>query len=112
MSSLRPDIDVTRRAIVRLVDALTGDPAEQREIIRTAGIEAEAGLTGVWPERSLAPSVVRAPHNDERFHCSFCGKHNGEVRALIAGVPPSFICDECVELCLSIVLERLRKAAA
>lgn len=34
--------------------------------------------------------------------CSFCGKPQSEVRRLIAG-PGVFICDECVELCMSIL---------
>jgi ATP-dependent Clp protease ATP-binding subunit ClpX len=34
--------------------------------------------------------------------CSFCGKPQSEARRLIAG-PGVFICDECVELCMSIL---------
>ncbi len=34
--------------------------------------------------------------------CSFCGKPQSEVRRLIAG-PGVFICDECIELCMSIL---------
>ena len=40
--------------------------------------------------------------------CSFCGKDQNEVAQLIAG-PNVFICDECVELCMSIVLEHRTK---
>lgn len=32
------------------------------------------------------------------LHCSFCGKSQHRVKALIAG-PGNFICDECVGLC-------------
>jgi hypothetical protein len=32
------------------------------------------------------------------LHCSFCGKSQHKVKALIAG-PGCFICDECVGLC-------------
>nr|WP_293677744.1 ClpX C4-type zinc finger protein [uncultured Phenylobacterium sp.] len=32
------------------------------------------------------------------LHCSFCGKSQHKVKALIAG-PGPFICDECVGLC-------------
>jgi hypothetical protein len=35
-------------------------------------------------------------------HCSFCGKADGEVRALVAG-PHVNICNECVALCTAIV---------
>lgn len=37
--------------------------------------------------------------------CSFCGKAQREVEALIAG-PTVYICNECVDLCVSIVLEK------
>lgn len=46
------------------------------------------------------------PNNDENkgreICCSFCGKPQSEARRLIAG-PGVFICDECIELCMSIL---------
>lgn len=36
--------------------------------------------------------------------CSFCGKNSKEVEKLIAG-PNVFICNECVDLCESIIVE-------
>jgi len=42
--------------------------------------------------------------------CSFCGKHQHEVKKLIAG-PAVFICNECVTLCVDIVRESNKKAA-
>ena len=44
------------------------------------------------------------PKNDERksVRCSFCGKHQDQVRRLIAG-PGAYICNECVQLCMSIL---------
>ena len=41
---------------------------------------------------------------DERRHvrCNFCGKHQDQVRRLIAG-PSACICNECVQLCLTIL---------
>ena len=38
-------------------------------------------------------------------NCSFCGKNQEEVEKLIAG-PDVFICDECIELCNEIVLDK------
>src|SRR5690554_7935535 len=38
------------------------------------------------------------------LYCSFCGKSQHEVRKLIAG-PSVYICEECVELCNTIILE-------
>ena len=38
--------------------------------------------------------------NDERnIRCSFCGKHQDQVKRMIAG-PGVYICDECVNLCM------------
>ena len=46
------------------------------------------------------------PNNDDNkgreICCSFCGKPQSEARRLIAG-PGVFICDECIELCMSIL---------
>ncbi len=41
---------------------------------------------------------------DSEACCSFCGKKQHEARKLIAG-PSVYICDECVDLCNSIVLQ-------
>lgn len=41
---------------------------------------------------------------DERkpVRCSFCGKHQDQVARIIAG-PGAYICNECVQLCMSIL---------
>ena len=39
------------------------------------------------------------------LYCSFCGKTNHEVENLIAG-PTVFICNECIDLCTTLVKER------
>lgn len=47
------------------------------------------------------------------LYCSFCGKHQDEVKKLIAGPPqkhtsqPAYICDECVALCNSVLEEEV-----
>ncbi|MGA1846168.1 ATP-dependent Clp protease ATP-binding subunit ClpX [Deferribacter abyssi] len=46
--------------------------------------------------------------NKENLYCSFCGKHQDEVKKLIAG-PNVYICDECVELCSEILQEDISK---
>ena len=43
----------------------------------------------------------------ERCTCSFCGKAENQVKKLIYGPEGAFICDECVELCASIIEEDL-----
>jgi hypothetical protein len=45
------------------------------------------------------------------LYCSFCGKSQHEVRNLVAG-PSVFICDECIDLCTSIVKEQQKSANA
>ena len=43
------------------------------------------------------------PRNDtKKINCSFCGKPQESVRKIVAG-PGVYICDECVELCNSII---------
>ncbi len=47
------------------------------------------------------------------LYCSFCGKHQDEVKKLIAGPPqkhssqPAYICNECVLLCNSVLDEEI-----
>ncbi|MBQ5969354.1 MAG: ATP-dependent Clp protease ATP-binding subunit ClpX [Clostridia bacterium] len=43
-------------------------------------------------------------HKDKPVRCSFCNKPQSEVGTLIAG-PGVYICDECVDLCQSIIDE-------
>lgn len=38
------------------------------------------------------------------LYCTFCGKSQHEVKKLIAG-PSVFICNECVVLCLDIIID-------
>lgn len=41
---------------------------------------------------------------EKQVHCSFCGKTQDEVIRLVAG-PGVFICDECIDLCYSLLEE-------
>ena len=41
---------------------------------------------------------------DDTLYCSFCGKNQHEVKKMIAGTA-SFICDECIVLCMDIIRE-------
>lgn len=43
------------------------------------------------------------PTGDHR--CSFCGRHHDEVDRLIAGPDGVFICNYCVELCYSLLID-------
>jgi ATP-dependent protease Clp ATPase subunit len=39
------------------------------------------------------------------YRCSFCGKSQTDVKTLVAG-PGVFVCDECVQLCQSIIANK------
>ncbi len=49
-------------------------------------------------------SKKKVPKEDLQLFCSFCGKSQRQVRKLIAG-PGVYICDECIELCVPILVE-------
>jgi ATP-dependent Clp protease ATP-binding subunit ClpX len=46
--------------------------------------------------------MLRSDRVTEALRCSFCNKHQDDVKKLIAG-PAVFICDECVEVCNEIL---------
>ncbi len=48
--------------------------------------------------------MSKKEHQGENLRCSFCGKNQNEVKKLIAG-PTVYICDECISLCNSIIIE-------
>ena len=48
----------------------------------------------------------RDRRNVER--CTFCEKSRHHVKSLIAGPPGIYICDECIDICNSILLEEER----
>jgi ATP-dependent Clp protease ATP-binding subunit ClpX len=49
-------------------------------------------------------STVGGSNTKNTLYCSFCGKSQHELRKLIAG-PTVYICNECVELCMGIIVE-------
>ena len=51
------------------------------------------------------PAQLEPVTDKKTIYCSFCGKSQHEVRAMIAG-PTVFICNGCVELCDSILLDK------
>lgn len=54
-------------------------------------------------ERDWASVVDEARQKTPIGPCSFCGKTTREVKAMIAGPPSLFICDECVGLCVALL---------
>jgi len=51
------------------------------------------------------------PEDKVTVRCSFCGKSQHEVKQLIAG-PAVSICDECVDLCATVIEEKRDEDAA
>ena len=43
---------------------------------------------------------------EKTVRCSFCGKSQGQVKRILSG-PSAYICDECVELCSSLLHEEM-----
>jgi hypothetical protein len=61
-----------------------------------------------WLKGKRDSSDAREPDAPARdLRCSFCQKHQSDVRKLIAG-PAVFICDECVEVCVDIMADDAR----
>jgi ATP-dependent Clp protease ATP-binding subunit ClpX len=66
------------------------------------------------PEPAPAETPLRRSKAEEEPHpyfCSFCAKSQHEVAKLIAG-PATFICDECVALCIACIEGAFDYAAA
>lgn len=47
-------------------------------------------------------------HKDDQICCSFCGKSQSEVKKLVAG-RGVYICDECIDVCISIVHDEMNE---
>jgi hypothetical protein len=64
----------------------------------------EAAEPPATDKHSLPVTAENNPAPPKKtLYCSFCGKSQHEVRKLIAGPPPSFICDECVDICTDVI---------
>ena len=56
----------------------------------------------------MTPSSNRGRHVER---CTFCEKRRHHVSSLIAGPPGVYICNECIEICNSILQEEQRRGA-
>src|SRR5437867_11397050 len=55
----------------------------------------------------MTPSSNRGRHVER---CTFCEKRRHHVASLIAGPPGVYICNECIEICNSILQEEQRRS--
>ena len=46
----------------------------------------------------------------DSIRCSFCGKRQEQVNRIIAG-PNVYICNECIDLCSSILRDEMKNGA-
>ena len=50
--------------------------------------------------------------NEKAIRCSFCGKRQEQVKRMMSGPNNVYICNECVELCNSLIREDMYETAA
>ena len=50
--------------------------------------------------------------SDKGIRCSFCGKRQEQVKRMMSGPNGVYICNECVELCNSLISEDLYDSAS
>ena len=55
----------------------------------------------------MTSSTGRGRHVER---CTFCEKRRHHVASLIAGPPGVYICNECIEICNSILQEEQRRS--
>ncbi|MFT6397332.1 MAG: hypothetical protein ACJAYU_002085 [Bradymonadia bacterium] len=73
---------------------------------RRKGEELSAWLAGIFRRVSdwLNSFSVEPDHNDSK--CSFCFKHRVQVEYLIAGPNGNYICEQCIEVCREMLVEK------
>jgi hypothetical protein len=102
------------------IDDIRRDLAVLRVDLATLRVDMATVVARLKPEPSLRERldaiISRFPdtprperkHDAGTLYCSFCGKCQHDVEQLVAG-PGSCICDECVELCMTIVIEKRQR---
>jgi hypothetical protein len=98
------DADVARAEFHRAVRRLHLNGASLRELASGLGLSHQrvhqivesAGGSRRWLRRD------RGRPDPGLLHCTFCGKHQKQVKKLIAG-PGVYICDRCVDLAKVVV---------
>ncbi|MEW6743318.1 MAG: ATP-dependent Clp protease ATP-binding subunit ClpX [Planctomycetota bacterium] len=55
--------------------------------------------------------MTRGHRGKDIERCTFCDKDKHRVQSLIAGPPGIYICNECVELCNTLLLEEMKRPA-
>jgi ATP-dependent Clp protease ATP-binding subunit ClpX len=58
---------------------------------------------------SIRRRAASARESTSTLTCSFCGRHQRQVKKLIAG-PGVYICNECIDRCVEIIAQERPKA--
>jgi hypothetical protein len=94
------------KRLVRRRAAQTGEPyATALRTVRRDELEEPMPATPAATDaatEAAAEVATEAVADEVIATCSFCGKPNTEVKRLVAG-PGVFICDECIDLSVTIV---------
>ena len=56
--------------------------------------------------------MAKAKRNDDGDSCSFCARTASQVERLIAGPPGVFICNECVDVCSTLLTQQKSEKSA
>ncbi len=96
-------------APVPVAAAVSGPRTRRRCAIACRGEEGtttnSVALSGPFPAVGEVRGMFKFTDPEKGpLKCSFCGKHQDQVKKLISG-PGVYICDECVELCNDIIEE-------
>ena len=81
---------------------------EREAAAEPSAANASEGVADAYPDSSQKEPPIIEP----TLRCSFCAKSQHEVKALIKGPNEVYICDECTDLCTSIVAERRARDTA
>jgi hypothetical protein len=57
------------------------------------------------PMDTTMPETKLGSTSKRLYRCSFCGKSQEQVKTLVSG-PGVFICDECIQLCQTIIAKK------
>jgi len=100
---------LSRRDLLRRALLVAGSVPVAVVLLNESGVSTDGDE--VAKARAASGKQGRAEKTIEVLFCSFCNKHQGDVKKLIAG-PSVCICDECVQVCNDIIADDNRFESA
>ena len=89
---------------VELGDRMTAKKRFKRLVRRRAAKTGESYTAALRHLRATQREEPTMTVKNSGANCSFCGKHNSEVKKIVAG-PGVYICNECVGLCNEVIAQ-------